>query len=443
MSGTRPDAEGGRRAPGAQRAEGGRLVAAVRGGWRAALGAFTLVTWVAAAAAVAAAAGPGAASEATPFGAAPPAPAASELDPRVLAERQLESNDAQELKRVLERLDRELGPQVPPLTWDDLRRYVRGEGWPLDARAWLTGLGRFFAGEVLRNFDLLGKLVILAVLAALLTQLRLGSPDSTVARVAEATVFLALSGLALSGFFGAVQLARGAVAELRDIMLAALPLLVSLLATSGAWASAGIFHPLLLFFVNGISLLASGVAFPLLFFGAVLDLVSIFAAPFTVTGLARLFRNAALGALALALTAFVGLVTVQGIAGTVTDGIGLRTAKYLASTFVPVLGKIFADAADVVASASLLLRSGAGLLALLMVMAAVAFPLLKLVSLIFAYRLGAALLQPLGGGPVVAALAAMGDALATLALVVGAVALMFFMAITAMIAAGTAAVMLR
>ncbi|MBX5476628.1 MAG: stage III sporulation protein AE, partial [Clostridia bacterium] len=413
------------------------------GGWRFVAGGVIAAVIVAWASAVGAAPGGSAPSELAPFVDSPQAPEASELDPRVWAERQLDAQDTQELRRVLERLDRELAPLVPAPTWEDVRRYVRGEGWRVDGRAWLAGFGRFFAGEVVRNFDLMGKLVVLAVLAALLAQLRLGSPDSTVARVAEAIVFLALSGMALGGFFNAVQVARGAVAELHDIMLAALPLLVSLLAASGAWASAGLFHPLLLFFVDGVASLASGVAFPLLFFGAVLDLASIFAAPFTVAGLARLFRTAALGVLAVALTAFVGLVTVQGIAGAVTDGVGLRTAKFLASTFVPVLGKIFADAADVVASASLLLRSGAGLLALLMVLMGVAFPLLKLVSLVLAYRLGAALIQPLGGGPVVTALSAMGDALTTLALVLGAVALMFFIAITAMIAAGTAAAMLR
>lgn len=372
-----------------------------------------------------------------------PEAAPSVPSPGQLATRQLDQTDAQDLRQVMDRVDRELSPYAPLPGWQDIRAYVGGHGLRLDVRGLLLGMTRFFGAEVIRSFGTLGQVIVLAVLGALLAQLRLGGPDSPVGRVAEAVVLLVLAGVALEAFYLAMRVAAGSVGELRDILLASLPLLVSLLAGSGALLSAGLLHPLVLFFADAIAFLAADVAFPLLFFGAVLDLVSIFAAPYSVTGLARLMRLTALGTLALAMTAFLGLVAVEGVAGAVADGVGLRAAKFAAATFVPVIGRTFADAMELVASASMLVRSGVGITALLLVFVAVAFPLLKLVSMVFAFRLGGALVQPLGVGGAAQALGAMGDALATMALVVGAVAMMCFLALSAMLAAGVGVTMLR
>ena len=49
------------------------------------------------------------------------------------------------------------------------------------------------------------------------------------------------------------------------------------------------------------------------------------------------------------MTIFVGILTVQGVAGTVADAVGLRTAKYMTSAFVPVVGKVLSDAVETVA----------------------------------------------------------------------------------------------
>jgi stage III sporulation protein AE len=71
------------------------------------------------------------------------------------------------------------------------------------------------------------------------------------------------------------------------------------------------------------------------------------------------------------------------------------------------------------------------------------FPIIKLLSLILVIKISGALVQPLGDEKMAKCLDAMGN---NLLLVFGAVltvALMFFLAITMIIAAGSAAMMLR
>lgn len=365
-------------------------------------------------------------------------PTASEL---ALAE--LDRAETGELRRAMAHVEAEAPPYVPVPAWTDVRDYVSGHGLRFDGPALLAGLLRYLAGEVGQSLGTLGQLLALAVLAALLAGLRAGAEDTAPARLGEAVVLLVLAGVALSAFLPAIGLARAAVSDLRDLLLASLPLLVTLVAGSGGVTTAGLLNPLVLSAADLVAFLAADVAFPLLFVGAVLELASLFSAPFGAFGAARLLRQAALGLLALALTAYVGLVAVLGAAGAVADGVALRAAKFAAATFVPVIGKTLADAADLVAGASLLVRSGVGVTALILVLLAVAFPLLKLVSLVAAFRAGGALVEPIGAHGAARALAAMGDAVASASLVVAAVGLMTFLSIAALIVAGVGVTALR
>jgi len=143
------------------------------------------------------------------------------------------------------------------------------------------------------------------------------------------------------------------------------------------------------------------------------------------------------------MTVFLAVVAIQGAAGTVADGIALRTAKYLVGAFVPVVGGMLADSVELVVTSSLLLRNAANLLGLVAVFALVALPLVKLAVLVFIYRLVAAAIQPVGPGPVTASLQAMGDHIVLVAVATAVVGLMFFIVLSVMLAAGNAAVMMR
>ncbi|MBX6350353.1 MAG: hypothetical protein IRZ11_02430 [Clostridia bacterium] len=372
-------------------------------------------------------------------------PARSEAAPTAseLALSELDRAETGDLRRAMAGVRAEAPPYVPLPDWADVRGFVAGRGFAFDARAFLLGLFRYLAGEAARSFATLAGLLALAVLASLLTALRAGAEDAGPARLAEAVTLLVQAGLALAAFLPAIDLARTAVYDLRDLLLASLPLFVTLVAGSGGVTTAGLLHPLVLTAADLVALLAADVAFPLLFVGVVLELASLFSAPFGAFGAARLLRQAALALVALALTAYLGLVTVLGAAGAVADGVALRAAKFAAATFVPVIGKTLADAADLVAGASLLVRSGVGVATLVLVLAAALFPLVKLVALVAAFRAGAALVEPIGAVGATRLLSAMGDGVAQASLVVAAVGLMTFLSISALLVAGVGVTALR
>lgn len=143
------------------------------------------------------------------------------------------------------------------------------------------------------------------------------------------------------------------------------------------------------------------------------------------------------------MTVFLGVISVQGATAAVTDGITIRTAKFVTGNFVPVIGRMFTDATDTVISASVLLKNTVGIAGVAIVLIIAAFPAIKILMIAFIYKLAAALLQPLGGGPVIECLDIIAKSVIYVFAALAIVSFMFFLSLTVIIAAGNITMMMR
>ena len=341
---------------------------------------------------------------------------------------------------------RELETEVKEFlpAWDIRDTWQKdGSGIIPSAGEILKGLCRFLFREVTLNFVLLGQLIVLAVAAAVLKSLQGAFGSEEVARLTEAVVFFILLGLALKSFAIALEIGRNTVDSMVNFMLALLPVLITLMASMGHLTSAALFHPFIIFSVNLMASIVRNVLFPLIFFATMLYLVNHFSPHLKINRLADLFKEISAWGLGLMLTLFVGLSAIQGVAGSTGDALALRTAKYMTGTFIPVVGRMLADAVETVLGYSLLLKNSATIISLVMLFLIIAFPLLKLLSLVIIYKISGALVQPLGETILGDSLHTMGNCLVMVFAAVATVALAFFIGITIIVGAGNATIMLR
>jgi stage III sporulation protein AE len=195
--------------------------------------------------------------------------------------------------------------------------------------------------------------------------------------------------------------------------------------------------------IHAVGSMIYTIVFPLLFFSAVLHIASALTDKFKVTQLANVLRNFGVGLMGVMLTVFLGVISVQGATGAVTDGVTMRTAKFITGNFVPVIGRTFSDAADTVISASMLVKNAIGLAGVIILIFLCAFPAIKILTLALIYNVSAAIMQPLGDSPIVDCLQTIGKTLIYVFAALAAVGLMFFLAVTIILTAGNAAVMAR
>lgn len=356
---------------------------------------------------------------------------------------QLAGLDLEKVESYLTEIDNEISTYIPQLNLKEMvTKLARGEVG-LSAGEVMKGLFKYLFREMIANSKLLGQLLILAVLCAILQNVQSSFEKGTVGKVAWSVCFLVLLSLALGSFTIAVQTGREAIESMVSFMQALIPVLLTLLTAMGNITSAALFHPLTLVVLSTISTLINNVVFPLIFFSVVLGLANNVTSRVEVSKLAGLFKTWSMGLLGLFFTIFLGFAAIQGIAGGVADGVALRTAKFGIGVFVPMVGKLFSDILEGIISTSLLLKNAVGLIGIIAVFFICAFPVLKIISLIFIYKIAAAIAQPIGDKMISDSLNLMGNGLTMVFLAVTAVCIMFFFVIAIVIGVGDFSLMLR
>lgn len=358
-------------------------------------------------------------------------------------EQQMELLDMSSVQEFINRLDGEMEQAMPGL---DFRDTV----WKLVKRDidWRPGeifgsVLQYIFREVVANFSLLGKLVILAVICAVLQNLTAAFERSSTGQLTYMVTYLVLISLALGSFAFAVQAAREVVDNMVVFMQALLPLLLTLLVAVGGVASAAIFHPVVLVTVTTVATLVKNVVLPLIFLATVLEITSHLSERFQVSQLAGLMKTVAMGMLGLFSTLFMGVLAIQGVAGAVGDSLAIRTAKFATDAFIPVVGGMFSDALEAMVSSSLLIKNAVGITGALAILLMLAIPLLKILSMAFIYKLAGALIQPVGDNRLGQSLDKLGNGLITIFAAVATVGLLFFFTVTIVVGIGNFTVMLR
>ena len=349
--------------------------------------------------------------------------------------------DLSQMRGYLEQLDNDVLEAMPGFSlarmFDDLKSGT------LDLRPEKLGqsLMRILGREVLNSAPLIGKLLILAVLCAVLGQLQVAY-GGNVGKTAQIMTYLVLLSLALTSFREALGVATGTIDKMVGLMQTLFPVMLTLLISMGNLTSAALFKPLIMGSLTVLATMIKTVVLPLFFLAAVLRLFNHVSEQFKLSKLAGLLEFAGKLSLGVIMTVFIGVMTIQGVTGGVADSVVFRTAKYSAD-LIPVVGKFFKDAVELVITSGLLLKNAVGIIAMLAIIVLCVAPLVKLLAMILVFRISAALVEPLGEKALAESLQDMSKSLTLILVTVASVAIMFFMTVAVVVGTGTFSVMLH
>lgn len=297
--------------------------------------------------------------------------------------------------------------------------------------------------EVVANSSLLGKLVVLAIICAVLQNLTAAFDRGTTGQLTYMVTYLVMVALAIGSFTIAVDAGREVVDRMVTFMQAVLPVLLTLLVAVGGFTAAALYQPVVFVSIALIATVIRNIILPLILFSAVLVLVSNLSSKFKVSNLAGLIKNVAMGLLGLMSTIFLGVLSIQGVAGAVGDSVVLRTAKFATDAFVPVVGGMFSDALEAIVSSSLLIKNAVGIAGVIAILSIMLMPLVKILCIALIYKLAGAMIQPVEEGQLAGCLNDLGNSLMAVFAVVATAGLLFFFTLAIVVAVGNITVMLR
>ncbi|KAB8128465.1 stage III sporulation protein AE [Gracilibacillus oryzae] len=347
-----------------------------------------------------------------------------------------------ELESYWQHLSEQYSNVFPELRKNDFWSMVRDQN-QISLDSWFKGFMRFFLYEIIENGKLLATLMLLTLFCLLLQTIQNAFERQVVSKVAYAVVYIMLIIIAMKSFKLASTYVTDTINMAQSFLIALIPLLLGLLASLGHLLSIAFFHPIIIFLIHTSVFVVSKVVMPLILLSAILQIVSTLNSEYKATKLANLIKNIAISIMGILLTVFLGVISVQGAASAIQDGIEMKTAKFVTGNFIPVIGRIFTDATDTVLSASVLVKNGIGIIGIIILIIIVMFPAIKIFIISLMYKVTTAILQPIGDGPVIECLDIIGKHILYLFAALLLVSFMFFFTIVILIISSNITMMVR
>lgn len=356
---------------------------------------------------------------------------------------QLDKLNIGDLQQIVDAINSDLEGYMPKIEIKTfIIKLLKGEGI-VSLQDIVKGAMKYFFKEVVANWKILGQIIILSAIYAILTNLQSAFENDAVGKMAYNVCYLVIISIAIKSFIIAINLGKNTIDTMITFMQALLPILLGILIAMGGITTSAFFHPILLGSIGFIGTIIKSIILPLIFFSAVLAVVNNLSSRIQITKLSGLLKQSAMVILGFSLTAFVGIISIQGIATSTVDGVTIRTAKFAVDKFIPIAGKFLSDAVDTIIGYSLLLKNGIGVIGMIVIFIICLIPAIKIVALMTIYKLCSAIIEPIAQSRLADCLNHMSNSLVLIFATVSSVAIMFFITITIIVGAGNITMMMR
>ena len=298
-------------------------------------------------------------------------------------------------------------------------------------------------GEVIDSITVLASILVIIVIHSILKSLSEGLENKGIAQITYYVQYILIVTLIMTNFVQILDIVKDSIQSLVGFMNSLIPILITLMITTGSIVSANLIQPIILLLIAFIGNFIVGVIIPLVLISTALGVISKVSDRIQVDKLSKFFKTSVVWILGVVLTIFVGVVSVEGSLSSSVDGITAKTAKAAVSSFIPVVGKILGDAVDTVIGCSSILKNATGIVGVIILIGIAIVPIIKLTVLMAIYYLGAALCQPIADDKIIKLLDQMGDTFKTLLAIMCSVSVMFIIGTTLVINISNSGMMYR
>ena len=306
----------------------------------------------------------------------------------------------------------------------------------------INGLVGLVFGEINVYFSLMGKLMILAIFCTVLSTLSISFQNKSTSQIAFYICYIVLIITLTESFLVSMEIAQLTIDQMTTTMHASIPVMVTMLISTGNITSSSIFQPLIISSIQIASVILRNTVLPLVFFVSVLEIVSHMSEDFKITKLVDLAYLTIKWILKGLVTLFVGIMTLYGLTTPFVDGTINKAAKSMMSSFVPVVGEALSGTVDLVMNCSVIVKNSytIGLIILLLLICAI--PLIKIFLCMTVYQLTSAIIEPISDKRIAQCISGMGRATGYLLGTLSTVMVLFILNMLILVGASNVATMM-
>ena len=276
----------------------------------------------------------------------------------------------------------------------------------------------------------IGIIMIVIIIHSILVSITESLGNKSVSQIAYFVEYIVIITLVLNNFSDIINMVKESIINLVGFSNCLIPLMVTLMLTTGSIVSVGVIKPTLLILTNFIGNFITNFILPLVIIGTTLSIVSKISNKVRIDKLAKFMKSSGVWILGIIMTLFVTVLSLEGSITETVDGVTAKTAKAAVSTVIPVVGKILGDATDAVIGCAGILKNAVGFVGILVVVGICIAPIIKLVLLSFTYYIASCVCQPIADEKVIGLLDSIGDTFKILLAIIFCVSVMLIIGLT-------------
>ncbi len=283
---------------------------------------------------------------------------------------------------------------------------------------------------------LLGMLVAVILLCAAMDALKIGFNAKGLEKIFNGVAVLCLITIVLEPVTDCIQKASQAIFQGSMFMNGFIPVFCGILASGGQPVSAGVYHLLLFGTSQVVGQAASQILVPLISIFLAFCFTGAIAPELHLDQIGKTVKKFVNWALGLLLTVYVGLLGIQSIVAVSADTVTVKTAKFVTSSFVPVIGSALSDALVTAQACLKLLKASVGVYGILIAVFTFLPLFAEIICWYLAMQAAAFLGQLMGTGSITKVLEATASALGLLMSITLLFGLLFIISTTVMLVVG-------
>ncbi len=313
----------------------------------------------------------------------------------------------------------------------------------IDNNGIFKGIFNLFGKEVKDTIKILASILIIIVIHSIFKTVSENLGNQSISQITYYVQYILIVTILMANFTEIIAMTRDTIQNLVGFMNSLIPILITLMITTGSIVSANVVQPLLLFAISFIGNMITTIILPIVLVSTVLGIISQISSKIQIDKLAKFFNSSVVWVLGVILTIFVGMLSLEGTLSSGVDGLTAKTTKAAVSNFIPVVGKVLGDSIDTVLGCASILKNAVGIVGVVVVIGICITPIVKLTVLSVLYYLASALCQPIADGKIIKLLDQMGATFKILLAITFAVAVMLIIGITLVIKISNSGLMYR
>lgn len=224
-----------------------------------------------------------------------------------------------------------------------LENAIKGE---IDNSTILKKILNIFGSEVIGTLKIIGSILVIVVIHSVLKAIGEGLENKEITTLIYYVQYILIVTIVITNFAEIVNLVKESVSNLVGFMNVLVPLLMTLVFSTGSISTSSIIEPIILFAINFVGNIIQTLIIPLILIMASLVIISKISDRVQIDKISKFFKSGIVWFLGIVLTIFVGIVSLEGTMSSSIDGITAKTSKAIVSSAIPVVGKILGDAVD-------------------------------------------------------------------------------------------------